>query len=392
MSLACTPSIDGLDHTPGTRLVCGPGSASCLGEMVKELGGSRVLLVSDKGLARAGHVQRVEAILKNAGLATITFTDVNENPTTDDVNLCLAVANTFTPDLIIGLGGGSSIDTAKGCNFLYTNGGSMADYHGKDKASRPMLPFIAVPTTHGTGSETQSFALIADAKTHMKMACGDPKALPRIAVLDAELTLTLPKDVSAVTGIDAVSHAVESFVCNKRNDISTAYAKEAFRLAISNYDQTILSPDDVEARGAMLLGAAYAGLAIENSMLGAAHSAANPLTAHKNITHGHAVGLMLPHVVRYNAQDAQTANLYEELAQAAGLTGVDALIEKLTHLLSLAGLAINLKNMTVPRDLIPTLAGEAASQWTAGFNPRKIDAKGFVALYEAAYADGGYDS
>lgn len=392
MSLIHTPRIEGLDHTPDTRLVFGPGCVGCIGEMARELGGDRVLLVSDEGLVDAGHVARVESLLNKAGLVVGVFTDVHENPTTEDVDRCLTFAKSFGPDLIIGLGGGSSLDTAKGCNFLYTNSGVMADYHGVGKASKAMLPFIAVPTTHGTGSETQSFALIADAESHQKMACGDPKALPKIAVLDAELTLTLPKHVSTITGIDAVSHAVESFVCNRRNDVSTAYARESFRLTMQGYASVIDQPTSVEARGAMLLGAAYAGLAIENSMLGAAHSAANPLTAHYGVTHGHAVGLMLPHVVRHNAQDSVAAAMYGELAASAGIDNLDTLVDALGGLLTRAGLASNLADMDVKQALIPQMASEAAGQWTANFNPRAMNTEAFTALYQAAYAGEGYHS
>lgn len=385
MRLAHPPTIEGLDHTPDTRLVFGPGCAAGLAEMVAELGGTRVLLVSDEGLRKAGHVDRIESLLTAAGLAVGVFTDVHENPSTNDVDRCLTFAKDFSPDLIIGLGGGSSLDTAKGCNFIYTNGGAMADYRGVGKASRAMLPFIAVPTTHGTGSETQSFALIADAKSHQKMACGDPKALPRVAVLDPELTLTLPKQVTTITGIDAISHAVESFVCNKRNAVSAAYARESFGLTIKHFSAVIVDPASLESRGAMLLGAAYAGLAIENSMLGAAHSAANPLTAHYGITHGHAVGLMLPHVVRHNAGDPATASLYEQLAEAGGMDSVDALIDRLAQLLPESGFAACLADLNVDRAMIPQLAEEAAGQWTANFNPRPMNADVFAELYQQAF-------
>ena len=214
-----------------------------------------------------------------AGVNVTIFDEVKENPTTREVDQCLEVARAVRPQLIIGLGGGSSMDTAKGCNFVLTNGGRMQDYWGVGKATKPMLPLIAVPTTAGTGSECQSFALIADEKTHQKMACGDPKAAPRVAILDPLLTVTQPRQVAACTGIDAIAHAVETAVTKKRNELSWLYSREAFRLMTANFDCVFEQPDNLEARAAMQLGAAYAGTAIENSMLGAAHSAANPLTA-----------------------------------------------------------------------------------------------------------------
>ena len=180
------------DFYPRTRIVFGPGKVAALGELAGELGARRALVVSDPGIVAAGHSKRGIAALASAGIETQLFDGVGENPTTDHVAAGLKIAKRFEPELIVGLGGGSSMDCAKGINFLYSNGGQIEDYWGFGKATKPMLPMIAVPTTAGTGSETQSFALISDAKTHVKMACGDKKASFRVALLDPELTLTQP--------------------------------------------------------------------------------------------------------------------------------------------------------------------------------------------------------
>src|SRR5206468_7130337 len=214
-------------------------------------------------------------------------------------------------DSILAIGGGSSLDCAKGINFLLTNGGTMRDYWGFGKASRPMLPSIGVPTTAGTGSEAQAYALISDADTHVKMACGDPKAAFRVAILDPALTVSQPREVAAVAGYDALSHAVESFVTARRSAISDLFAAEAWRLLEAHYERVLETPEDIAARGAMLLGAHEAGIAIEQSMLGATHACANPLTARYGTTHGIAIAAMLPHVVRWNAQ--YVGNRYAEL-------------------------------------------------------------------------------
>ena len=274
---------------------------------MREYGGTRVLLVTDGGIVAAGHVQRAEKSLATAGVHFARFDRVAENPTTEVVNDCVVVARQEQSDFLVGLGGGSSMDTAKGCNFLLTNGGRMEDYWGVGKAKRPMLPLIAIPTTAGTGSECQSFALIADPQTHLKMACGDPKAAARVAILDPELTLTQPAPLAAATGMDALSHAIETAVTRRRNPISQMLSREAFRLCARGLRRVFEHPQDVNARADVLLGAALAGMAIENSMLGAAHAAANPLTARYGVIHGHAVGLMLPAVVRFNAQDPEVA-------------------------------------------------------------------------------------
>ena len=381
------------DQSPRTRLVFGPGTLQRLGGLARELGGTRVLLVTDRGIVAAGHAGRGAEGLRAAGLSVVIYDGVRENPTTADVAACLAVAQAASVDLIVGLGGGSSMDTAKGTNFLLTNGGQMRDYWGVGKATNPMLPLIAVPTTSGTGSECQSAALIADEVTHQKMACLDPKAAARVAILDPELTLSMPRGVTAVTGVDALAHALETAVTTKRNEVSRMNSVAAFQLLLPSLPRVLASPGDADARGRMQLGAAFAGTAIELSMLGAAHSAANPLTAHFNMVHGAAVGLMLPHVIRHNAAgstEARTA--YAELARATG-TGdraggpeaqVAALLERLRAVLSESGIPRTLGSAGVDPAQIPALAAEAARQWTATFNPVPMDAAAFEALYRAA--------
>jgi alcohol dehydrogenase len=380
------------DYQPRTRLVFGVGTIDQLGRIAVETPIRRALIVTDPGIVSAGHVDRGLASLREAGVEAVVFDGVRENPTTVDVDACLSVARDAKIDGIIGLGGGSAMDTAKGCNFLLTNGGRMQDYWGVGKATRPMLPMIAIPTTAGTGSECQSFALIADEATHQKMACGDPKAAARAAILDPSLTLSQPASVTACTGIDALAHALETAVTKRRNAISALYSKEAFRLIVHSLPIVLRDPSDLEARSNMLLGAAFAGTAIENSMLGAAHSAANPLTAHFGTVHGQAVGIMLPGVVRFNSKDEDAAALYSEWARYAGLVDekrngrdpIHAVCEAVREPLELAGLHW-LSDEVEPRGAdLAVLAEEAARQWTANFNPRPITAADFEELYQEA--------
>jgi alcohol dehydrogenase len=377
------------DFDPRTRVVFGRGAADRLGELTRELGGRRVLLVTDPGIEDAGHTDRCLQALRQAGLMVAVFDGVTTNPTTEDVDRGLVAAKSAEVDFLVAVGGGSAMDCAKGINFLYTNGGRMQDYWGVGKATRPMLPLIAVPTTSGTGSEAQSFALIADAKTHAKMACGDKKAACRIAILDPDLTLSMPGGVTAASGIDAISHAVESFVTTKRNTVSQMFSRRAWRLLSPGFPVVIAQPDQRGARGAMLLGAHFAGAAIENSMLGAAHALANPLTAHFDITHGYAVGIMLPHVVRYNSLVVN--DLYGQLACDLGLCAGDdphageLLASEIARWVRDSGSPTSLEACGVPRSQLGMLAGEAARQWTGTFNPRPVDADAFEELYRWAY-------
>src|SRR3954469_15562483 len=288
------PSLPGFDFRPRTRVVFGADTLERVGELARDLGAKRALLVTDGGIVKAGHAGRAVGVIAAAGLQVEVYDTTHENPTTGDVKHCVEIARRAQSDLLIGLGGGSSMDTAKGCNFLLTNGGEMKDYWGVGKATKPMLPFIAIPTTSGTGSECQSAALIADEETHQKMACLDPKAAAAIAILDPLLTLSQPQRVTACAGIDAIAHVVETAVTTRRNACSAIFSREAFRLCMASFARVLEAPRDAEARARMQLGAAFGGCAIENSMLGAAHSAANPLTAHHGIPHGQAVGMTLP--------------------------------------------------------------------------------------------------
>lgn len=374
---------------PAPKLVFGPGVLRDLPTCVRELGGTSVFLVSDPGLARAGYVERARALLAAADLRVTVFSGSRENPTEADAAACAAAARACVPaiDCLVALGGGSSLDTAKAANFLLTNGGVMHDYHGYAKAPRPFLPFIAIPTTAGTGSETQSYTLISRDGTHEKMACGDPKALPRIALLDSELTATLPRATATLSGLDALTHAVESAVTTKRNPVSALYAESAFRNIAPAIGRIVAGTATDEDRAAMLLGAALAGLAIENSMLGAAHASANPLTARHGVVHGHAVSLMLPTVIRFNLAAPAAAERYAHFEAILRTTGTSdlPLADWIANLFSRSSLpALDARSFDFPQ-----LADDATRQWTGKFNPRPLQAPDFVALYERAFSPHG---
>lgn len=370
-----------------TRVVFGLDASATLPAIARELGFTRTLIVADPGIVAAGKVEPVAARLREAGVTTSSFHAFDANPDAAMVEAGRAHAAACGIDSIVALGGGSSLDCAKGINFVLTNGGTMRDYWGHGKASRPMLPSIAMPTTAGTGSEAQQYAIISDPDTHVKMACGDPKASFRVAILDPVLTVSQPRALTAVAGYDALSHAVESFVTARRTPVSDLFAREAWRLLESNYERVLAAPDDLEARGAMLLGSHEAGIAIEQSMLGATHACANPLTAQYGTTHGVAISVMLPHVVRWNA--AVAGDRYAELLRTAGRDpGSDAgerLAARLEDLARAGGLPHSLHDLGASRDDLEVLSVAAAKQWTGTFNPRPFDAAGALGLYRAAY-------
>ena len=400
-----------LDFKTDIRVLFGDGTIDQLGALARELGFERTLLVADPGLVRAGHHDHARASLAAAGVQTVDFDDFGPNPDADMLEAGRRRAAGEGIDSIVGLGGGSSLDCAKGINFVLTQGGTIHDFHGYGKAARPMLPMIGVPTTAGTGSEAQSYALISDPQTHRKMACGDPKAAFRAVILDPRLTLTQPAAVTAAAGYDAIAHAVESYVCTKRNPSSIEMSLEAWRRLEANYERVLTSPDDLEARAAMQLGAFYAGLAIERSMLGATHACANPLTARYGTTHGEAIAILLPHVVRWNAPAADS--LYSELLRASIASAApaapnapnapaapiaptapiapnapnapsQALALRLAELAEAARLPKTLRDAGASQSDWPLLAREASEQWTGRFNPRPFDAQGALEIYRCA--------
>ncbi len=376
------------DSQPRTRVVFGEGATSRLGELAREMSWRRTLLVADRGLVASGHVAEAVAPLRAAGVEVFEFHDFESNPDTRMIERGRAFAAPLGIDSIIGLGGGSSLDCAKGVNFVLTNGGPMKDYWGYGKAARRLLPMIGVPTTAGTGSEAQSYALISDADTHVKMACGDSSASFRVALLDPALTVSQPSAVTATAGFDAVSHAVETFVTTRRNPLSEMYSREAWRLLEANYERVLAAPQDLGARAAMLLGSHFAGAAIEHSMLGATHACANPLTQSYGTEHGAAVALLLPHVVRWNNEEV--GERYRQLWRSAHPRGGDAdegceLAARLEELSDAGGLPRRLGETGVPANDLAGLAVEAARQWTGRFNPRAFDAAAALRIYELAY-------
>jgi len=368
------------------RTVFGEGTFEQVGTFARQLAFTRALVVADPGIVGAGFAGRAGELLAAAGAQPFLFQDFDANPDTRMVEAGRRFAADNDVDGIVALGGGSSLDCAKGINFVLTNGGSMRDYRGHGKAAKPMLPSIGIPTTAGTGSEAQSFAIISDAETHAKMACGDDKAAFRVVILDPLLTVSQPAAVTAVAGYDALSHAVEAYVTKTATEQSKAIAAEAWSLLEANYERVLKEPGDLPARGAMLKGANLAGAAIELSMLGATHACANPLTARYGLTHGVAIAVMLPHVVRWNGEVVGDA--YARLLRESGRVFMDdpaeTLAARLEELRSAAGLPASLSEVGVGAGDIPVLAADAAAQWTGTHNPRPFDATAARSLYARA--------
>jgi alcohol dehydrogenase len=372
------------DFQPRTRVIFGAGALARVGGLAKELGFRRTLLVADAGVVQAGYVAAAIGALEAAGIEAVVFHDFGQNPDSAMVEAGRVFCAPLGIDSMVGLGGGSSLDCAKGINFLLTNGGRMADYRGYGKARTPLLPMIGVPTTAGTGSEAQSYAVISDASTHMKMACGDPSAAVKIAILDPDLTMSAPAGVTAMAGYDAIAHAVETWVTARRTPFSDTFARRAWECLNTTFERVLAQPGDHDSRASMLLGSHFAGIAIEQSMLGAAHACSNPLTARYDLPHGLALSIMLPHVVRWNAP-AAAARYATLLESGDSSSAAEALAVRLERLAHAGGLGGRLRDHGVPGDALAGLAELAAEQWTGTFNPRPFDAGGALEIYRAAH-------
>ena len=355
-------------------MLFGAGEFARLGEAARELGGTRCLLVADQGMLDRGYAQDAIRSLRARRMEVFAFHDFSSGPTAAMVAAGAEYAAPHTIDLIVGLGGGSSLDCAKAINFVLSNGGSIKDYWGYGKAAKPMLPMIAVPTTAGTGSEAQTSAVIADSESKVKMACGDSKAGFRAAILDPKLTVSQSRTLTATSGYDAISHAIETLVSTRRNALSECFSRSAWRLLNSSFERVLKEPEDLEARGAMQLGSHFGGLAMEYSMLGAAHACAGPLTANYDLAHGAAIALVLAHVVEWNRPVA--ARIYDELGDV---------VSRLRELAEFAELPATLHEANVPEAALPRLAEEAGTHWTGKFNPRQFDEAAALEIYRCAY-------
>lgn len=383
-----SPGTWRLPSGPSPLVRSGPGALDDVGELARSLGFRRVLVTSDPGIVAAGITDRARESLRKAGLVAEVFSDFGENPTESDAARAADAARALKADALAGVGGGSSLDAAKGAGFLLAGGGRMEDYRGHDRCPHPLPPLLGVPTTAGTGSEAQSYALISRDRDHRKLACGAPSAMFRAVVLDPTLLPSAPREVIAATGFDAIAHAVETAATSGRTADSLALSHEAFALLSHAFPLVVRGGADAATWETMQRGAFLAGAAIERSMLGAAHACANPLTRRFDVAHGRALAITLPRVVRWNAPSAGDA--YRDLLRAAAISPGDepaeTLAGRLEAWIAAAELPGDLAEERVDVGDLGALAEEASGEWTGRFNPRAFDAAGALAVYRSAVA------
>lgn len=362
------------------------GASKKLPEIVASFGARRVLLVTDKGVRNAGLTKAAEEALAAAGVSIDVYDDVVADPPSTVIEAAAKRARDLGTDLVLSIGGGSALDTAKLVAYLAKSDEPLDSIYGVGLAKGDRLPLILVPTTAGTGSEVTPISIVTT-PTKEKKGVVAPKLLPDWAVLDPELTLGLPAHVTAATGIDAMVHAIEAFTSkNKKNPISDQLAKQALALLSANVRTACTDGKNVEARSGMLLGSMLAGMAFANAPVAAVHALAYPLGGHYHVPHGLSNALMLLPVLRFNATAA--GPLYAELSRSVGgkTDTVDGFIDAIRHLISVCEMPKALHEVQVTRDSLPMLARDAMKQTRLLINnPVELTEADALRLYEEAF-------
>lgn len=367
----------------GPRVVAGPGVAETLGE---HLPAGPVLFVTDSQLLTLGLPRTTLAALREAGHDILIFDAVEADPSAATVEACVAAGRAGGATSVVGFGGGSPMDVAKLAACLLGGGERLSDIYGVGLAKGPRLPLALVPTTAGTGSEATPISIVTVGGAEKKGVVADALTAD-VALLDPGLTLGLPRHVTAATGIDAMVHAIEAYTSARlKNPISDSLARAALALLDGHLLRACETPDDLEARGAMLLGSHLAGVAFANAPVAAVHALAYPLGGHFHLPHGHSNALMLLPVLRHNRAGAEC--LYAELAGAIGVAGgADGFIRHLGERLRATGLPLALSELGISHNQLPMLASEAMKQQRLLVNnPVPVDEAAALALYEQAWA------
>lgn len=374
-------------HNP-TAIEFGWGSLARLPELVKSVGGTRALVVGDPGVAKAGLVERVVSALGGVVPVT-TFTDIESDPDARSVDAGVQLAKSKECDVIIGVGGGSAMDVAKVIGVMLTNPGNIRDYSGMGKIGKPGAPVIAIPTTAGTGSELTIWSVLSEKEKKQKFGVGSVLNCARIALLDPELTISLPPAITAATGIDALTHALESYVCTATQPISEAMSEQSMALIARSLRLAVAQPGNQQARSDMLLASTLAAMAFNSTRLGLVHAYAMPLGARFRIPHGLANAIMLPVVMRYNlpgnlAKFARIAEIFGE--PITGLSLREAAERSVVAIESLkadVGITAKLGDFGMTEADLDAVAGEAILSGNVAVNPRQTTLEAMKALLRA---------
>lgn len=362
------------------KIIFGKGTVKEIGSTAKKLGGKKILLVSDYNIPKIS--EKIKSYLLREKLKVTVFNEIKSEPTVEVVDKAAVIAKKKKCDLIIGLGGGSSMDIAKAVSILLTNKGKAKDYQGQNKVKKPGVPKIMLPTTSGTGSEVTVTSVLTRGKR--KTGINSPYLFAELAILDPLLTLSLPADVTASTGMDALTHAIESCTSKSTSPIVDIFAFRAIELISQNLLKAVKDGKNIEVREGMLLGSFLAGIALANAGVGAAHALTYPLGGIYHIPHGVANALLLPYVMKFNLKSNEKK--FRQIALLMGGKKVEDSVSAVRKLSKKIKIAQHLKDLKIPKTAIPELAEEAMKVTGPIINnPRKVTLKDAINLYQEAY-------
>ncbi|MFY9383243.1 MAG: iron-containing alcohol dehydrogenase [Acetomicrobium sp.] len=374
-----------------TRIEYGVGVASKLGEEVRLLKAQKVSLITDPGIIKAGLLDKITSILKEEKLLYNVFDGVDPNPKDRNVERGAQVVRSFEADAMVAVGGGSVIDCAKAIGVLVSHDGKrIKDFEGKTAVKKPILPFIAVPTTAGTGSEVTFSAVITDRENNYKMTVRSPFMAAKVALLDPKLTVTVPPHITASTGMDALTHAIEAYTVKVSEPISDALALYAIELITNNLVNAVKNGENINARACMLVGSLLAGMAFSHSDVGSVHCMAEALGGVYDAPHGVCNAVLLPYVMEYNAEFC--LERYARIAQAMGEIfdtmeeGAMKAVERVKKLSVDVGLP-SFKSLGVKEEDLEKLADMAAKNISTKSNPREMTKDDYLTLFKRALAD-----
>ncbi|MCK5851910.1 iron-containing alcohol dehydrogenase [bacterium] len=374
---------------PSVNLM-GAGSVAEVGKQAKILGGSKALVVTDKPLMSTGIVEKVTQLLEESKIDSVIYDGVQPNPTVENVDKGIAIYKNEKCDVIIAVGGGSAIDCAKGIGIIISNGGSIKDYEGLDKSEKPMPPFIAINTTAGTASEMTRFTIITDTDRHVKMAIVDWHVTPNVSINDPELMLSMPVFLTAATGMDALTHAIEAYVSINATPLTDSVAMKAIELISQYLRPAVANGSSLEARDKMAYAEFLAGMAFNNAGLGHVHAMAHQLGGFYNLPHGVCNAVLLPHVEKFNLiacperfVDIAIA-LGEEVDGLSDMEAADQALEAIQRLSGDVGIPAGLKELGVKEEDMPILAENAMKDACGLTNPRKATEKEIIQIYKNA--------
>ena len=379
-------------HKSPNLILAGYGALEKMGEEARNLEARAALLVTDKGIIASGVSAGVEKTLTDQNISVDVFDQVIPDPDIACCEKCIDTAKAGRYDLIVGVGGGSAMDIASVTSTLCTNPGSVNDYFGVNLLKKQGIPTFLVATTAGTGAEVTPNAILTDTTAKLKKGIVSPFILPRAAVVDPELTLSMPPRVTSFTGMDALTHAIESFTSINASPLTDLYAREAIRLIGRSLRTAVARGDRRDARYDMSIGSLYAGISLANAGVGAVHALAYPLGGQFNVPHGIANGILLPHIMEFNipgdiAKFAEIAGLLGERIEC--LSSAEAAyrsVDAVKNLLRDVDMPTTLTELDIPRSAIPEMAAASINVTRLmGNNPRRMTAKDSEKVYEKAF-------